>query len=75
MEEKILVLGNSVKNEIIGESLHDCIDTAYRIFKGRRVELIWTRQIGYIDGDDLYVEDKYLDRCSVKEIIKSGKGS
>ena len=32
-------------------------------------------RIGYIDGDDLYIDDKYLDRCSVKEIIKSGKGS
>ena len=75
MEEKILVRGEGVKKEIIGESLNDCIETAYRIFKGRSVELVWTRQIGYIDGDDLYVDDKYLDRCSVKEIIKSGKGS
>jgi len=75
MEETILVLGNGVKKEIIGESLHDCIDTAYRRFKGRRVELIWTRHIGYIDGDDLYVDNKYLDRCSVKEMIKSGEGS
>ena len=75
MEEKILVLGDGVKKEIIGESLHDCVDTAYRRFKGRRVELVWSRQIGYIYGDDLYVDNKYLDRCSVKEMIKSGKGS
>ncbi len=75
MEEKILVLGDGVKKEIIGESLHNCIDKACRRFKGRRVELIWTRRIGYIDGDDLYVDNKYLDRCSVKEMIKSGKGS
>ena len=42
MEEKILVLVDGVKKEIIGESLHDCIDRAYKRFKGHRVELIWT---------------------------------
>ena len=75
MEERILVSGEGVEKEIIGENLHDCIDTAYRLYKGYRVELIWPKRIGYIDGKDLYVDHKYLDSCSVKEIIKSGKVS
>ncbi len=40
MEEKILVLGDGVRKEIIGGSLHHCIDRAYRRIKGHRVELI-----------------------------------
>ena len=75
MEENILVLSDGVRKEIIAGSLRDCINTAYTRFKGHRVELIWTLAIGHTDDDDLYVNDKYLDRCSVKEIIKSGEGS
>ena len=74
MEETILVKGKGILQEIIGESLFDCVDTAYRIYKGGRVELIWVKPIGYIDGKDLMVDDKYLDRCSVKEIMKQGTG-
>ncbi len=69
MEAKIMVKGDGIKKEIIGESLFDCIDTAYRKYKGKRVELIWVKRIGYIDGDDLFVDDNYLDRHSVKEIM------
>ena len=75
MEEKVMVRGAGVDKEIIGKSLDDCIETAYRLYKGYRVELIWTLRIGYIDGDELHVDDKYLNRCSVKKIVKSGKGS
>jgi len=71
MEQKILVTGEGVRQEIVGESLFDCVDTAYRQYKGRRVELVWVRPIGYIDGQDLFVEDAYLDRQSVKEIMKN----
>jgi len=70
MEEKIMVIGKGIRQEIIGESLFDCIETAYRNYKGQRVELIWLRRIGYIDGDDLFIEDGYLDRNAVKEITK-----
>jgi hypothetical protein len=70
MEEKIMVIGEGIRQEIIGESLFDCIETAYRNYKGQRVELIWLRRIGYIDGDDLFIEDGYLDRHAVKEITK-----
>ena len=70
MEEKIIVIGEGIRQEIIGESLFDCIETAYRNYKGQRVELIWLRRIGYIDGDDLFIEDGYLDRNAVKEITK-----
>ncbi len=73
MEERIVVKGPGVRQEIIGESLFDCINTAYSKYKGQRVELIWTRRIGYIDGDDLFVEDDCLDRHSVKEIINNGE--
>jgi hypothetical protein len=69
MEAKIMVKGDGIKKEIIGESLFDCIDTAYRNYKGQRVELILVKRIGYIDGDDLFVDDNYLDRHSVKEIM------
>lgn len=72
MEEKILVKGEGVVQEIIGESLFDCVDTAYRRYKGLRVELILVRPIGYIDGKDLMVEDRYMGRHSVKEIMGSG---
>ena len=70
MGQKILVTGEGVRQEIVGESLFDCVDTAYRQYKGRRVELVWVRPIGYIDGRDLFVEDDYLDRQSVKDIMK-----
>ena len=70
MEEKIIVIGEGIRQEIIGESLFDCIETAYRNYKGQRVELIWLRRIGYIDGDELFIEDGYLDRHAVKEITK-----
>ena len=71
MEQKILVTGEGVRQEIIGESLFDCVDTAYRQYKGQGVELTWLRPIGYIDGQDLFVEDDYLDRQSVKDIIQN----
>ena len=74
MEETILVKGDGITQEIIGESLFDCVDTAYRKYKGKRVELIWVKPIGYIDGDDLMVEADYLDRLSVKEIMKQRTG-
>ena len=72
MEAKIMVKGDGITQEIIGESLFDCIDTAYRNYKGQRVELIWVQHIGYIDGQDLFVDDKFLDRHSIKEIMGSG---
>ena len=72
MEEKILIKGDGFTQEIIGESLFDCVDTAYRNYKGQRVELILVQRIGFIDGNDLFVEDNYLDRHSVKEIMGSG---
>ena len=72
MEAKIMVKGEGFTQEIIGESLFDCIDTAYRNYRGQKVELIWIKPIGYIDGDDLFVEADYLDRHSVKEIMNSG---
>lgn len=74
MEQKIIVKGKGVEQEIIGESLFDCIETAYRNYKGQRVELIWVKPIGYIDGDDLFVEADYLDRYAVKEITKRAEG-
>ena len=70
MEAKIVVKGDGFTKEIIGESLFDCIETAYRNYKGQRVELILVKRIGYIDGKDLFVEDRYLDRHSVKEIMR-----
>lgn len=72
MEQKILVKGKGILQEVIGESLFDCVDTAYRRYKGKRVELLWVKPIGYIDGDDLMVEADYLDRLSVKEIMRQG---
>ena len=72
MEAKILIRGDGFTQEIIGESLFDCIEIAYRNYKGQRAELIWVQRIGYIDGHDLFVEDNYLDRHSVKEIMESG---
>ena len=72
METKIMIKGDGFKKEIIGESLFDCIDTAYRNNNGQRVELIWIQHIGYIDGMDLFVEDQFLDRHSMKKIMGSG---
>ena len=70
MEEKIMVVGEGINQEIVCDSLFDCIDTAYRNYKGKRVELLWIKPIGYIDGDDLFIEDGYLDRHAAKEIIQ-----
>ena len=72
METKLMVKGDGFKQDIIGESLFDCIETAYRNYKGQRVELIWIQHIGDIDGKDLFVDDQFLDRHSVKEIMESG---
>ena len=72
MEEKILVTGEGIHQEMIGESLFDCVKAAFRRFKGHTVELIWIRSVGHIDGEDLLIEDAYLDTGSVKEIIKNG---
>jgi len=73
MEEKIKVKGDGFIHDIIGESLFDCIQTAYRLHRGKQVELIYVRSIGYIDGDDLTVDANYLDCFSVKEIMGSIK--
>ena len=73
MEAKIMVKGDGITQEIIGESLFDCVETAYRNYKGQRVELIWVKRIGYIDGKELFVEDNYLERHAVKEIMGSGR--
>jgi len=75
METKIMVKGDGLNQEIIGECLFDCIETAYRNYKGQRVELIWVQHIGYIDGKNLFIEDQFLDRHSVKEIMGSGDTS
>ena len=75
MEEKIVVIGDSIRQEIIGQSLFDCVGVAYRKYKGKQVELFWIRPIGCIDGDELFVHEKYLDRYSVNEIMRSGERS
>ena len=71
MEVKIMVIGPGLKREIIGESLFDCIEVAYRKFRGNRVELIGLNPLGYIDDQELFVDQEYLDRESLKEIIGS----
>ena len=71
MEQKIMVVGDGIKREIIGESLFDCVDTAYRMYRGRSMRLIRVKEIGCIDGHALYVDPACLDRSSVKEIMGS----
>ena len=71
MEETILIVGKGVRQEIIGESLFDCLEVAYRQYKGQRVELFSLRAIGYIDGNDLFVDPQYLNRNSIREIMES----
>ena len=56
MEEIVLVVGKGIKQEIVGESLFDCVEVAYRQYKGQRVELFSLKAIGYIDGNDLFVD-------------------
>ena len=71
METVVLVVGKEIRQEIVGESLFDCIEVAYRQYKGQRVELFLVKAIGYIDGNDLFVDPDYLDRESLKEIIEA----
>jgi len=71
MEQKIMVVGEGVRQEIIGESLFDCVDTAYRMYRGRSVRLVRVKEIGCIDGHALYIDPACLDRRSVKEIMGS----
>jgi len=71
MEAKILVIGPGLKWEILGESPFDCIEAAYRQFRGQRVELFSLKPLGYIDGQELFVDQEYLDRGSLKEIMES----
>ncbi len=71
MEKVVLVVGKEIRQEIVGESLFDCIEVAYRQYKGQRVELFLVKAIGYIDGNDLFVDPDYLDRESLKEIIEA----
>lgn len=75
MEEKIVVIGEGIREEIIGQSLFDCVDTAYRKYRGKQVELFWIKPIGCIDGDELFVHEDYLDRYAVREIMTSGETS
>ena len=70
MEEIVLVVGKGVSQEVVGESIFDSIEVAYRQYKGQRVELFSLKPIGYIDGNDLFVDPKYLNRESIKEIIE-----
>ncbi len=74
MEERIVVIGDGTRQEIIGQSLFDCVDAAYRKYKGQQVELLRITPIGSIDGDELFIHERYLDRYSVKEIIKTSPG-
>ncbi len=69
MEEKVLVVDGNEKFEIIGSSLFDCVDVAYRKFKGKSVQLQRIQTIGDISGDELFVHERYLDRYSVREIM------
>ena len=69
MEVKILVTGPGINWEVIGESLFDCLETAYRQFRGQRVQLYSLIPLGYIDGQELSVDDRYFARSSLKEII------
>ena len=71
MEVKIMVIGPGLKREILGESLFDCIEVAYRTFRGHRVELIGFNPLGYIDGQELFIDQEYLDRGSIREILKT----
>ncbi len=71
MEAKILVIGPGLKWEILGESLFDCVEAAYRRFRGQRVELFSLKPLGYIDGQELFVDQEYLDRGSLKEILET----
>ena len=73
MEERIVVIGDGIREEIIGQGLFDCVDTAYRKYRGQQVELFWIRPIGCIDRDDLFIHEQYLDRYAVREIVKSRK--
>ena len=71
MEEIVVVVGKGISQEIVGESLFDCIEVAYRQYKGQRVELFSLKAIGYVDGNDLFVDPEYLNRESIKEIMGS----
>lgn len=71
METKIRVLGQGISQEILGESLADCLEVAYRRYKGQRVELIFLRPIGYIDGEEMFIDPAYLDQGLLRE-IKAG---
>ena len=73
METKIKAIGSGIDWEIIGESLFDCIEAAYRQFKGREVELVTLKSLGYIDGQDLFIHPEYLDRGAIKEIVEGSK--
>ena len=64
-------MGKGLRQVIVGDSLFDCLDVAYRQYKGQRVELFLVKAIGYIDGHDLFVDPDYLDRESLKEIIEA----
>lgn len=73
MEVKIKVIGPGIDFEILGESLVDCIETAYRQFRGRQVELFALKPLGYIDGQDLVVDQQYLDRGTIQDIIAASE--
>ena len=71
METRIVAVGEEFKQEVLGEGLFDRVRMAYRSFRGKRVELVWVKTIVYVDGEDLFVEEEYLDRNAVREIVRS----
>jgi hypothetical protein len=72
MEQTLLVLGKGIRQEIIGESLEDCLGVAYRLYQGQRVQVFSLTAIGYIDGQELYVDPQYLRKQTIKEIMELG---
>lgn len=72
MEQTLLVLGKGIRQEIIGESLEDCLGVAYRLYQGQRVQIFTLTAIGYIDRQELYVDPHYLRKQAIEEIMESG---
>ena len=70
METKLLVLGQGINQEIFGDGPFDCVELAYKRYRGQRVSLVSLKPIGAIDGKELFIDPDYLDRAAVKEILK-----
>jgi len=72
MEQTLVAVGAGFRQEILGEDLVDCLEVAYRLYRGHRVQLFTLEPIGYIDGTELVIEGGHVSQEVINKIMAQG---